>query len=380
MIILDRRNFMRRAGLAGLGALLGVGELACSANKEIIDADGHSLGYRKLPKAKIAADLVIKETVGLRPYRLSGVRLETEKLDDKIVVHNYGHGGSGFSLSWGTAMIAAKEVRASGCKEIAVVGGGIIGLATARTLQNQGCDVCIYAKELFPHHTSSLATGTWSPAHLFCEENRITPQLTALWEEACKYSFRSYQNLLGLNDDMVQWINHYVIGGKTHTEAPKLAVEGLLPNRFWLRGNAHPFHEKQIALEKTMVFNIPSYLDYLTREFIDRGGKLVIQEFRSARELCDLEERLIVNCTGLGAKKLFNDNELIPVSGQLAFLVPQPEINFRLSTPNGYFIPRKDGLVLGGNAIRDSWDTVPKKEVTLNIINTLQNVVNQMRS
>jgi D-amino-acid oxidase len=47
---------------------------------------------------------VIKERVGLRPFRKSGVRLEREKLrDGRIVIHNYGHGGSGFTLSWGCA-------------------------------------------------------------------------------------------------------------------------------------------------------------------------------------------------------------------------------------------------------------------------------------
>ncbi|PYI70871.1 MAG: amino acid oxidase, partial [Verrucomicrobia bacterium] len=47
---------------------------------------------------------VLAERVGLRPFRKSGVRLEREKLrDGRIVIHNYGHGGSGFTLSWGCA-------------------------------------------------------------------------------------------------------------------------------------------------------------------------------------------------------------------------------------------------------------------------------------
>ena len=51
---------------------------------------------------------VLAERVGLRPFRKSGVRLEREKLrDGRIVIHNYGHGGSGFTLSWG----CAREVR-----------------------------------------------------------------------------------------------------------------------------------------------------------------------------------------------------------------------------------------------------------------------------
>jgi D-amino-acid oxidase len=47
---------------------------------------------------------VLAERVGLRPFRKSGVRLEPGRLrDGRTVIHNYGHGGSGFTLSWGCA-------------------------------------------------------------------------------------------------------------------------------------------------------------------------------------------------------------------------------------------------------------------------------------
>jgi D-amino-acid oxidase len=47
---------------------------------------------------------VLAERVGLRPFRKSGVRIERARLHDgRIVVHNYGHGGAGFTLSWGCA-------------------------------------------------------------------------------------------------------------------------------------------------------------------------------------------------------------------------------------------------------------------------------------
>ena len=47
---------------------------------------------------------VLAERVGLRPFRRSGVRLERDRLrDGRTVVHNYGHGGAGFTLSWGCA-------------------------------------------------------------------------------------------------------------------------------------------------------------------------------------------------------------------------------------------------------------------------------------
>ena len=56
---------------------------------------------------------ILAERVGLRPFRKSGVRLERDKLrDGRTVIHNYGHGGAGFTLSWGCANEVDDLVRA----------------------------------------------------------------------------------------------------------------------------------------------------------------------------------------------------------------------------------------------------------------------------
>ena len=53
---------------------------------------------------KIEEPSVLAERVGLRPFRRSGVRLERDRIaDGRAVIHNYGHGGAGFTLSWGCA-------------------------------------------------------------------------------------------------------------------------------------------------------------------------------------------------------------------------------------------------------------------------------------
>jgi D-amino-acid oxidase len=58
---------------------------------------------------------VLAERVGLRPFRKSGVRLERDRLSDgRTVVHNYGHGGSGFTLSWGCAEDVLRLARSFG--------------------------------------------------------------------------------------------------------------------------------------------------------------------------------------------------------------------------------------------------------------------------
>ncbi|HEX5169481.1 MAG TPA: hypothetical protein VFW11_09920 [Cyclobacteriaceae bacterium] len=69
-----------------------------------------------------------------------------------------------------------------------------------------------------------------------------------------------------------------------------------------------------------------------------------------------------MNCTGLGTMWVFNDSNMMPVAGRLLFLIPQPDFNYSITTENGYAIPRKDGIVLGGNALAGSWDENPSRE------------------
>ena len=107
-------------------------------------------------------DRVIRTTVGLRPHRPSGFVLRVEKFDSKTVIHNYGHGGAGLSLSWGTGAMAADfavEAAQSNRRAAAVLGSGAVGLATARQLQRRGFDVTIYAKAIPPDTTTNKAWG-----------------------------------------------------------------------------------------------------------------------------------------------------------------------------------------------------------------------------
>ena len=69
-----------------------------------------------LPPVRVSMDRVIRTTVGLRPFRPTGFVLKATKLDHKTLIHNYGHGGSGMSLSWGTATMAASGTSGSAAR------------------------------------------------------------------------------------------------------------------------------------------------------------------------------------------------------------------------------------------------------------------------
>src|SRR5437762_5725698 len=99
-----------------------------------------------LPPVDVSPGRVIRTVAGLRPYRPSGFVVRAESLGDKLLVHNYGHGGGGMTLSWGTARLSADLVSESGrTGAAAVIGCGVVGLTTSRTLQRRGFDVTIYA-------------------------------------------------------------------------------------------------------------------------------------------------------------------------------------------------------------------------------------------
>ena len=57
-----------------------------------------------------------------------------------------------------------------------------------------------------------------------------------------------------------------------------------------------------------------------------------------------LEEEGIVNCTGIGSRSLFGDFDLVPIKGQLAILLPQPEADYIAVAGGSYMFPRTDGM------------------------------------
>ena len=383
---MNRRIFFQKAGLGSL--VLSAGAVASCATRpgpQYADKQFYiNRGYHQIPKLRLSMDRIVKETVGLRPFRPSGPRVEAEQMGNKLIVHNYGHGGSGWSLSWGTGDMARNLVMAMPERKIAMLGCGTVGIATARLLQESGCEVTIYTKDVPPNVTSNLATGTWSPASRVCDPTVARPGFEKFWEEATLFSFRRFQFLLGLND-ITSWVDEYSV----RKEAPRASeplggreqfdIEGLIPERVRLSKKEHPFAADYVTRRSNMMFNIPAYLHHHLQEFLAFGGKVKILEIKKIEDIDALPEKVVVNCMGLGAKPVFNDEELTPVSGQLSCLIPQADIQYKLSTEGANFIARKDGIYLGSNGILGNWDTTPSREQTEKVVTILQEVMKNMR-
>ena len=160
---MNRRTFLQRSGaFAGLGlAPRRMREKrACSCGGRVkplpvYDAVGPIVPIRA------HVDRIFRTTVCLWAIRAAGTRMDVEHVGNKVVVHNYGHGGSGWWLSWGAADMAVTKAReaATGNCDVAVIGCGALGLTAAITAQRAGMRVTISAKERPPLVRSSRATG-----------------------------------------------------------------------------------------------------------------------------------------------------------------------------------------------------------------------------
>ena len=152
---MHRRAFLKTNGSAAVA--LAVGGCASRIAPQTTPTQAVRRRLVNLVPVECSMDRIIRTTVGLRPSRKSGFLLRADRLDDKTVIHNFGHGGEGMTLSWGTGFLAADLAMAHTDRRAAVIGCGIVGLTSARQLQRRGFDVTVYAMAVPPNTTSNMS-------------------------------------------------------------------------------------------------------------------------------------------------------------------------------------------------------------------------------
>lgn len=356
----DRRFFLQRsAALGGMGLLGGCATTGGAATPRA--------GFATAPPLapiKARADRIMNITVCLRPFRAAGPRLDAETVGDKLVVHNYGHGGSGWSLSWGSGLIAVKMALAGGERDIAVIGGGALGLAAATIAQRAGARVTIYARDRLPEARSARATGIWSPDSRIALAGSVGAGFPAYWEEMARKSFRIHQQYLGLADRPVEWIDRYVLLDTPSRERGREPMEfahyesrirDLTPPSEALEAGQHPFPVPYVRRASLPMFNIAAYGHTLTNDFLLNGGRFEMLEFHTPADLMALKQKVVINCTGYGARALWKDESIVPVRGQIAWLIPQEEVTYGVYYRGIGTVPRHDGMAVQNSGADESY-------------------------
>jgi D-amino-acid oxidase len=378
----NRRDFLR--GALAAGALIA----ASRARVRALNTE------RRLAPVKVSRDRVIREVVGLRPYRDEGFVVEAQRAGNKLLIHNYGHGGGGMTLSWGTAALAvdlAREApgaatgsarqarRTPNNNRFAVLGSGVSGLSTARLLQRHfNGGVTIYAKDLPPNTTSNISGAHWSPTTVFDPES-VSAEFKHQFREACRISNRSFQLLVGAEYG-VSWMDTFIM--YRNEPGPEDELPGgnyLYPGIEIHRDPDHYFGFPYVKQFTTMLIEPSIYLAALLRDFYIAGGRVVVKEFRSREEIMRLPEPVVFNCTGLGARALFDDQKLGPVRGQLEVLLPQAEVDYCYLS-RGYMFPRRDGIILGGTFDHDDWSLEPRADQAAGILEAHTEIMKGLKS
>lgn len=361
-----RRNLLKTIGAGGLAATLGGCAPMVASSKK------YERAYSRKPwvAPRISMDNVIRVIVGHRPYRPAGFVVKSEQYDDKTVIHNYGHGGGGLSLSWGSSALAVRETLGMQPGEVAIIGSGIMGLTSARLLQDAGWKVTIYTRNVARHTTSNAAAGEWGPYSVH-DPDVSSAAFKSQLNWAARIAHHAFTNLGGA-DYGVRWMEAYSM-----SETPFDASEeegdfsDLYPYSANLGPGEHPFASPYVRRFVTMQFDPGTLLRQLAEDFQIAGGRFVIRNFADKDDVLSLAESAIFNCTGLGAAKLFDDNELTPAKGQLVFLPPDPAIDY-MTFGGGqgqlYMFPRSDVLLLGGTFKLGDYSTNVEDDETARIV------------
>jgi glycine/D-amino acid oxidase-like deaminating enzyme len=374
---MHRRTFLTTSALALCGASLRAAQPRTAARAVRGQARGPRLPA--IAPVQVSFDRILRTTVGLRPHRDSGFVVRAEKFGDTTIVHNYGHGGAGMSLAWGTGSLAADLALKHQDRRAAVLGCGSPGLTAARQLQRRGFRVTIYTKTVPPDTTSNMSLASFTPTSGLIEADRRTPAWDTQFRKAVDISYRQLLQMATRGGYGVYWIDQFTATDDPDAPAGRSDDSGLLADvlqaprtRDILQPGEHPFPTKYAVRTPSLSIEPGVYLERLVADFLAAGGRIVMRTFESATELTSLPERVVVNCTGLGSLSLFDDQELVPVKGQLSVLVPQPEVRYRVSArlvdadgePTIVSMnPRSDGIVIGNLQERGSWSLDPSDVV-----------------
>lgn len=360
----QRRNILKTLGAGAVATAIG----ACAPMATSIQRYPRAYSRKPWAAPRVSMDNVIRAIVGHRPFRPSGFNVSSERFDEKTVVHNYGHGGGGISLSWGSSALAVRETMGMEPGDVAVIGSGVMGLTSARLLQDAGWSVTIYTRNVARHTTSNVAAGEWSPFSAHDPEVSSTAFKSRL-EWAARIAHHAYTNLGG-PDYGIRWLEAFQLSDSPDAgEADALA--DLFPFTRTLGSGEHPFPTPYARRFVTMQIDPAVLLRQLIQDFQVAGGKFVIRNFKDRPDVLSVNESVIFNCTGLGAAELFDDEELVPAKGQLVYLPPDPAVDY-MTFGGGegmlYMFPRSDVILLGGTFKLGDYTTHVEPDETLRIV------------
>jgi len=241
--------------------------------------------------------------------------------------------------------------------KVGVVGAGVVGLTTAVKIQEQvpGVQVTVLAEKLSPDLTSNVAAGIflWGP--------KAPDAATDL--QWARDSWQWYDHLLSKArpwETGVTRLPTYLFSSHSKELVERRFMKELSPvYRDCTSAElnlASPTGKFQFGKYlHTVQIDTELYLKYLMELFLSAGGRLVQSKVDRLDNL-EQEYQVLVNCAGLGARRLCQDTAVLPLRGQV-IRVSAPWIKTALYADDVYVIPGQEWVTVGGTRQYNDWMT-----------------------
>ena len=224
-----------------------------------------------------------------------------------------------------------------------VVGAGVSGLSCAVRLLEAGYDVKIISDRFSPDTVSDVAAAIWYP-FLTAPADRAETWGLVTYAELERLAKENPESGVRMRDGR-EYLRQVV---EPPAWGDDIAAFGILDQGEIPEGYVFGWQFRAPVIEMHL------YMPWL-RSRVESLGGTFRQSF--VEDISKVPGEVVVNCVGLGARELCQDNEVRPARGQVIFLDQDPGIGHFDQQPETltYTIPRSDVTVLGGTAQIDDW-------------------------
>ncbi len=229
---------------------------------------------------------------------------------------------------------------------IVILGCGVSGLTCGLRLIEDGFKVKILAHKIPPNTTSNTATALWYPYKAYPEDRVLG------WG---KFSYQKFEELSLIEESGVYFVELMPVFNEKVGDP--WWIESVRSFRY---ADANELPESYVEgyIIEVPLIEAPVYMDYLVTQFKNRGGE--IQSLESKIEsLSELyfETDILINCSGIGAKQVCNDEDVYPIRGQNVRMTnPGITRSFLEAVEPSYLFARKNDCIVGGTAQDNNWN------------------------
>lgn len=251
--------------------------------------------------------------------------------------------------------------------QIAVVGGGVIGVCSALALQQEfpSAQVTIFSEKWCPQTTGDVSAGLIYP-YCIGEKTR-----SCLLQRTLANTMKFYEQLIKNPDSGkfgMSLLTMYDLSKKESMEVPHL------PELYDVRA----MNKKEVAkmfpgfrsgvITTTYIAEPTLLLPFLMSKFKAAGGRLVTQKVTALEQLTP-DHNLVINCTGLGSRFLADvqDMSIDAARGQV-MRVRAPWIRHAVMAGSSYIIPNRDSVILGGTKEFGNFNLSPDPNTSARIL------------